>query len=283
MTYLEQITEQFPIRRSDEQKTAFRKWVMGQMASLGYRARVEENDKGKHKNIVVGSPESAQMTITAHYDTPACIGIPNLMIPRNWAIYFLYQVAVIGGMLPEGGARTYDYMKDEAFLFDNARITAEGALMLLGAGLEGTLYDADVAIMGMGRIAECLCRMLCALGVRTTVYARRPEVLSRARALGAKTVCFSGTLPPGITSHDALCNTVPHVLFDEGLLSQMKKSMLLVELASAPGGFDMEAVGRHGLHVVNGQGIPGKYAPRAASRLIADYTVKALKGEREYE
>lgn len=192
-------------------------------------------------------------------------------------------LAVIGGMLPEGGACTYDYMKDEAFLFDNARITAEGALMLLGAGMEGTLYDADVAILGMGRIAECLCRMLCALGVRTTVYARRPEALARARALGAKTVCFSGTLPPGITSHDALCNTVPHMLLDEALLAQMKKSTLLLELASTPGGFDMESVGRHGLHVVNGQGIPGKYAPRAAGRLIADYTVKALKGEREYE
>lgn len=99
MTYLEKITEQFPIRRSDEQKTVFRKWVMGQMAALGYQARVEENDKGKHKNIVVGSPEAAQFVVTAHYDTPACIGIPNLMIPRNWAIYFLYQAAVIGGML----------------------------------------------------------------------------------------------------------------------------------------------------------------------------------------
>lgn len=187
---------------------------------------------------------------------------------------------VIGGMLPEGGAHVYDYMKDEAFLFDNARITAEGALMLLGSGLAGTLYDADVAIIGMGRIAECLCRMLCALGVRTTVYARRPEVLARARALGANTVCFSGALPPEIISHDALCNTVPHVLLDQALLAQMKKDTMLLELASAPGGFDMAAVERYGLYHINGQGIPGKYAPRAAGRLIADYTITALKGER---
>lgn len=190
---------------------------------------------------------------------------------------------VIGGMLPVCGERCFDYMKDEAFLYENARITAEGAIMLLGAGLAGTLYDADVAIIGMGRIAECLCRMLCALGVRTTVYARRPEVLARALALGAAAVCFSGALPHEIAGHDAVCNTVPHVLFDDALLSELGQNTLLLELASAPGGYDLAAVERYGLHYVNGQGIPGKYAPRAAGELIANYTVKVLKGERGHE
>ncbi len=190
---------------------------------------------------------------------------------------------VIGGMLPVHGERCFDYMKDEAFLFENARITAEGAIMLLGAGLAGTLYGADVAIVGMGRIAECMCRMLCALGVRTTVYARRPEVLVRAHAMGAATVCLSGAMPHEIASHDAVCNTVPHVLLNDALLSEFGQDTMLLELASAPGGFDMAAVERYGLHYVNGQGIPGKYAPRAAGELIADYTIKVLKGEIGHE
>ncbi len=190
---------------------------------------------------------------------------------------------VIGGMLPVHGERCFDYMKDEAFLYENARITAEGAIMLLGAELAGTLYGADIAIVGMGRIAECMCRMLCALGVRTTVYARRPEALARARALGAATICFTGTLKDLIARHDAVCNTVPHVLLHEGLLSELGQDVLLLELASAPGGFDMAAVERYGLHYVNGQGLPGKYAPRAAGELIANYTVKVLKGEIGHE
>ena len=99
MTILETINEKFPIRRSDKQKEAFRKWVMAEMNAMGYRARVEENDKGKHHNVIAGDPESAELTVTAHYDTPACIGIPNLMIPRNWAVYFLYQALVCGGMI----------------------------------------------------------------------------------------------------------------------------------------------------------------------------------------
>ena len=98
MSILEQINEQFPIRRSNEQKEAFRKWVMARMEEMGYQPRVEESG-GKHHNVVCGSPDEAQMTITAHYDTPACFGLPNLMIPRNWPVYFLYQGAIILAML----------------------------------------------------------------------------------------------------------------------------------------------------------------------------------------
>ncbi len=186
---------------------------------------------------------------------------------------------IIGGGLadtPNG----YDYLKDEAFLYDNARITAEGALMLLGASTRGTVYGMDVAVIGMGRIAECLCPLLRALGASVTVYARRPAVLSRARAMGAKTVKFSEKLPESAVMHETICNTVPHVLYDRSLLAAAPRNILLMELASAPGGFDMDAVRKLGLTYVNGQSLPGKYAPRAAGELIANYAIDVLKGER---
>lgn len=188
---------------------------------------------------------------------------------------------VVGGMLPVVGAGCFDYMKDEAFLYDNARITAEGAVMLLGTQSKGVLYGADIAIVGMGRIAECLCMMLCALQARVSVYARRPEVLSRARAMGARTVCFSTSLPASIATHDAVCNTVPHLLFDAQTLGSFEKETMLLELASNPGGFDCSAALQYGLQIINGQGIPGKYAPRAAGELIAAYTADVLRRERD--
>jgi dipicolinate synthase subunit A len=73
---------------------------------------------------------------------------------------------------------------------------------------------------------------------------------------------------------------VPHVLFDTALLGGARSDTVLLELASVPGGFDMAAVNELGLHYVNGQGLPGKYAPRAAGKLIADYVIDKLKGER---
>ena len=184
---------------------------------------------------------------------------------------------IIGGRLPVHGERFFDYMQDEAFLYENARITAEGAAVLLGTHLEGTVYGCDVGIVGMGRIAECLCMILHGMGARVTVYARRPEVLCRARAMGADTVCFSGKLPDEAVFHDALLNTVPTVLLDGRLLDKAVPGLLYLELASPPGGIDREAAERCGVHYVNGQGIPGKYAPHAAGELIAAYVDATLE------
>ncbi len=99
MTICEQITQLFPIRKTAAQKKAFRQWAMGEMSRLGYRAWVEENDNGRQQNIVVGNPEHAQVIFTAHYDTPSTILLPDLQIPRNFPVYLLWQLLIIGGML----------------------------------------------------------------------------------------------------------------------------------------------------------------------------------------
>ena len=187
---------------------------------------------------------------------------------------------IIGGGLPREICG-WDMMQNQAFLYDNARLTAEAALMLLGSSTEGELFGADIGVIGMGRIAECLCPLLRAVGARVTVYARRAEALARARAMGAQTVRFSERLPLSSVQHEMICNTVPFVLFDQTLLAQARCDVLLLELASAPGGFDCAAVEALGLRYVNGQGLPGKYAPRAAGELIADYVLGVMKGEIE--
>ena len=99
MTICEQITGRFPVRKSAAQKKAFRQWLMARIAEMGYPVRVEENDKGRQQNIVVGDPEHAEVTYTAHYDTPSTILLPDLQIPRAFPVYLLWQIALVGGML----------------------------------------------------------------------------------------------------------------------------------------------------------------------------------------
>ena len=40
MSYLQDITARFPVRKRDEEKEAFRKWAVAQGKTLGYSARV---------------------------------------------------------------------------------------------------------------------------------------------------------------------------------------------------------------------------------------------------
>ena len=71
-----------PIRHTAQQKEAFRTDVMRYVRELGYGCHMESFRK-VGQNVVFGSAEQAEYLITAHYDTPASIGIPNVCTPCN--------------------------------------------------------------------------------------------------------------------------------------------------------------------------------------------------------
>ena len=85
----------FPIRKSRKQKDAFLDAVTGYARNQGYCVCVEEGKRGV-RNIVIGDPVHAKHLITAHYDTPASIGLPNLIAPNNPFAFFLIQLFLVG-------------------------------------------------------------------------------------------------------------------------------------------------------------------------------------------
>ena len=101
MSYLTTLVEKFPVRKSMKQKESFRQWMVFEQApTLGYEARVEAG-RGlvENYNVVIGDPETAEVVFTAHYDTPATLGVPNIMIPRNLPLFYLYQIGIVVGLL----------------------------------------------------------------------------------------------------------------------------------------------------------------------------------------
>ena len=93
MSIIETLLQTHPIRKSKAQKKAFRDWFVEEAARMGYTATV--HTKGSSNNLVVGDPESAQVTYTAHYDTPAVMPLPNFLTPKNLLIYILYQLVIV--------------------------------------------------------------------------------------------------------------------------------------------------------------------------------------------
>lgn len=69
-----------PIRKTKEQKQSFRSDVLAYIRELGYDCHMEPCG-ADGQNIVFGSAETARYLVTAHYDTPASIGIPNTVAP----------------------------------------------------------------------------------------------------------------------------------------------------------------------------------------------------------
>ena len=88
------VLKNHPVRRTDEQKSAFISAVTEYLRQLGYAVNVE-NGQRKSRNVVIGDPEKAQYLVTAHYDTPVSSLFPNILLPKSFALFYLYQTGII--------------------------------------------------------------------------------------------------------------------------------------------------------------------------------------------
>lgn len=92
------VLKQFPIRKTKKQKQAFRNSVQSYAEYLGYQVTVEKGGFAA-RNVVIGNPGTAKYLVTAHYDTPASMIVPNLITPCNFIAFLCYQLLVTGLIL----------------------------------------------------------------------------------------------------------------------------------------------------------------------------------------
>lgn len=85
------VLRDFPIRNRKGQKSRFIEAVQSYARHLNYETRVESEKMGV-RNVVIGDPETARFLITAHYDTPAMLWCPNLIMPCNRFLNMICQI-----------------------------------------------------------------------------------------------------------------------------------------------------------------------------------------------
>lgn len=182
------------------------------------------------------------------------------------------------GAMVDRGARVRDLEGTEPLTTQNAAVTAEGALSLAMAQSATTLFGAPCLVVGYGRIGAFLCRSLAALGANVTVCLRSERDQARAECIGLKTD-VTGCYFHGLSQYAFVFNTVPAPVFTPGQMQQLSPDCLLVELASAPGGFSKEAMEHFPGRLIRAAGLPGRYAPKTAGELYARAVLKELNKE----
>ncbi len=181
----------------------------------------------------------------------------------------------LSALAEKKGIKLIDYFDSEKLQILNAIPTAEGAICAAIQESPITLHGSSCLVTGYGRIAKLLSTKLIHLGAQVTVVARNDEALTWAKAFGCDALHIS-QIGSVIGSSDFIFNTVPQIVIGEGEIALADKQAVMVELASSPGGIDLDAARKHGIRVVHALGLPGKNSPKSAGMYISEFLEDCL-------
>lgn len=169
----------------------------------------------------------------------------------------------------------FDYSKSESFVLKNAYLTAEAAVGIAICESEKSLINSNVLIVGYGRIAKALHKYLSVFTSDITVCARNKTQQNSAKLNGANVVDFS--MLKANKSFDFVFNTVPFPVINEAEIMTINKDVLMIDLASFPGGIDKHVSKAFGIKLIQAWGLPGKYSPITAGYYLAEAVDEIIK------
>ena len=169
-----------------------------------------------------------------------------------------------------------DLLEIEELTILNAIPTVEGTIKIAIEEREETIHESNVLICGFGRIGKILCDRFSKLGANVYCVARKESDLAWIREKRYIPLLYS-ELPRFSDRFDIIINTVPHIVLTEEQLKLFNKNVLIIDVASNPGGIDKASAQNLGLKVITALGIPGKEMPKTAGRYIKETIDKLIK------
>ena len=176
-----------------------------------------------------------------------------------------------------GDFKGFDYNKVNFFLLENAYLTAEGAVALLKETSDYSIYGSKILITGYGRIAQALQKILTAMGADVTVCSRSEESKAQVKFAGLKHITFDELQKDN--DFDVVFNTVPHLIFTKSEIDSLSEDVILIDLASFPGGVDTLYAKSKNINLIDGRKLPSRYSQITAGYLIGKTVHQIIKEE----
>lgn len=161
----------------------------------------------------------------------------------------------------------YDVLEIEEYAILNAIATAEGAIQIAMEEYPKTLLGSKILVMGFGRIGKILAKMLQGIGAEVYCEARKKEDLAYIKAYGYTPILLD-ELDKNLPKFDIIFNNIPVLILKEERLNLLKKDVLVIDLASKPGGVDFAYAKAQNIKTIWALGLPGKVAPVSAAEYI---------------
>lgn len=175
------------------------------------------------------------------------------------------------------GVSIHELLNRDDFAVYNSIPTAEGAISIAMKHTNITLHGAEVFVLGYGRVGTTLARMLQGIGSRVTVFSKESYELARAYETGVRSEKLS-CLHNEVDKADIMFNTIPARVVDKEILRRIRRDTLIIDLASSPGGVDVDTAEKMRLKVLKVPGLPGKVAPKTAGEMTGRIILEILEG-----
>lgn len=178
--------------------------------------------------------------------------------------------------MKENDINFIDIAKREEFVVLNAIATAEGTIQIAMEETQRTLHGSKILIMGFGRVGKVLAKMLSGLGAEVYCEARRDDDLAWIQVYGYEPIHLVN-LDKHLDKFDIIINTIPFQVLNEDKLSLVRNDVVIIDLASNPGGVDVKAAKEKGIKLVWALSISGRVAPLTSAEYIMETLYNVLK------
>ena len=169
----------------------------------------------------------------------------------------------------ENNIQYIDMLKIEEVTIMNAIPSAEGAIQIAMEMTDFTLHESNCLILGYGNIGKVLARILTGLGANVFCEARSEKDLANIKSMRYNCIRLE-ELSRNLNKMNVIFNTVPSIILDEKKLRLINKNCTIIDLASKPGGIDLDKAKELNLNTVWALGLPGKVAPYTAAKYLKD-------------
>ncbi|MEG0872771.1 MAG: dipicolinate synthase subunit DpsA [Clostridia bacterium] len=169
----------------------------------------------------------------------------------------------------KNSVKFFDLLDIESVAILNAIPTAEGAISTAIEATSHTIHGSNILVMGYGRIGKVLSKMLMGMGANVFCEARNQKDIALIRALGYNGISLEN-IEEYLPNFDIIFNTIPIQLLTKDRLKLVKNTCTIIDLASPPGGVELDAAKSLGLNIIWALALPSKVAPYSAAIYLKD-------------
>ena len=165
--------------------------------------------------------------------------------------------------------KTIYLMEQEDVIEANALLTAQGVLAYILDHIDQGIREVTFDIIGYGHCGKHIAAFLRGLQAPVCVIRRsvdeQEDMPQETYEAWKQRTKFS----------DVVINTAPAMVIDETMIASLSHKPLFLDLASRPGGIDVQACEKYGVKCIVAPTLPAIYTPVSAGEIIA----KAIEKE----